>query len=86
MRTVLKRSAGRASFILVSAGMVGSVALSVVPTMAHATDHRPSAGVSWRVVTHTHPHSHRQMHDSNVALGPAVAYRRGANGVAHRVR
>jgi hypothetical protein len=82
MRTVLNRSTGRASFILVSAGMVGSVALSVVPVVAHAAGHRPHAGVSWHVATH----SHRQVHDSSVVLGPAVAYQRGANGVVHRVR
>jgi hypothetical protein len=31
MRTVLDRSAGRASFILVDSGMVGSVAFPAVP-------------------------------------------------------
>jgi hypothetical protein len=33
MRTVLNRSAGRASFILVSARMVGSVAFPAVPAV-----------------------------------------------------
>jgi len=39
MRTVLGRSAGRASFILVLAGMVGSAALPVVPAAAAAGSH-----------------------------------------------
>jgi hypothetical protein len=84
MRTVLKRSAGRASFILVATGMVGSVALPAVPALARVVaDHHPHAHVAAHVVA---THRHLRSHDGNVKLGPAVAYVRGKNGVVHRVR
>ena len=84
MRTVLNRSAGRASFILVATGMVGSVAFPAVPVLARAVaDHHPHARVAAQVVA-THPHRH--LRDGNVTLGPAVAYVRGKNGVVHRIR
>jgi hypothetical protein len=31
-------------------------------------------------------HQHDGLRDSNVRLGPAIAYVRGKNGVVHRVR
>jgi hypothetical protein len=84
MRTVLNRSTGRASFILVATGMVGSVAFPVVPAIARASaDHHPHAGAAAHIVA-THPHRH--LDDRGVVLGPAVAYVRGKNGIVHRVR
>ncbi len=70
MRTVLGRSAGRAAFILVTAGMVGSAALPAVPAAAGAAHHRTSV------------HHHR----SDVRIGHAVKYVRDADGTVHRVR
>jgi hypothetical protein len=72
MRTVLGRSAGRASFIFALAGMVGSVALPAVPAAAGAAHHRASV------------HQHR--HASDVEIGTAVKYVRTPNGKVHRVR
>ena len=70
MRTVLGRSAGRVTLILVSAGMVGSAALPAAPAAAGAVNHRPS--------TH-HP-------KSVVLIGDAVKYVRDADGTVRRVR
>ena len=70
MRTVLGRSAGRVTLILVSAGMVGSAALPAAPAAAGAVNHRPS----------TH-HS-----KSVVLIGDAVKYVRDADGTVRRVR
>jgi hypothetical protein len=73
MRTVLGRSAGRASLILVTAGMVGSAALPAVPAVAAVGSHKSSA----------HHHHH---HGSNVQIGDAVKYVRTDDGTVIRVR
>jgi len=70
MRTVLGKAAGRASLILVTAGMVGSAALPAVPAAAGAV-HRTSA--------------HHES-DSSVQIGDAVKYVREADGTVRRVR
>lgn len=70
MRTVLGRSAGRATLILVSAGMVGSAALPAAPAAAGAVNHRTSV------------HHHR----SDVQIGTAVKYVRDPDGTVRRVR
>ncbi len=79
MRTVLNRSAGRASFILAIAGMVGSVAFPAVPALARAAGHHSQ-----------HPavikHQPGARTGNTVRLGPAVAYVRGKDGVVRRVR
>jgi hypothetical protein len=72
MRTVLGRSAGRASLILVTAGMVGSAAFPAVPAAAAAGSHRNAA--------HHHHHSH------NVQIGTAVKYVKTDDGSVIRVR
>ena len=72
MRTVLGRSAGRASLILVTAGMVGSAALPAVPAVAAAGSHRSSA--------------HHHHHGSTVQIGTAVKYVKTADGRVIRVR
>jgi hypothetical protein len=71
MRTVLGKAAGRATLILVSAGVVGSAAFPAVPAAAGAVHHRASA----------HHHS-----DSSVQIGQAVKYVREADGTVRRVR
>jgi hypothetical protein len=78
MRTVLGRTAGRASLILVSAGVVGSAALPAVPAAAGAANHRVS-------VHHPAVAGHQQ-HRSDVQIGTAVKYVRAADGSVHRVR
>jgi hypothetical protein len=84
MRTVLNRSAGRASFILVLTGMVGSVAFPAAPVMAQAlAGHHPQARVATHAITR---HTQRHPKGGSVRLGPAVAYVRGPNGSVHRVR
>lgn len=75
MRTVLSRSAGRASFILVIAGMVGSVALPAVPALAGTASRHPAL---------RHGDGRQAHHD--VRLGPAVKFVRDAHGHVHRVR
>jgi hypothetical protein len=72
MRTVLGRSAGRASLILVTAGMVGSAVLPAVPAAAAANKHRISG--------------HHQHHGSSVQIGNAVKYVKTADGRVIRVR
>ena len=78
MRTVLGRTAGRASLILVTAGMVGSAALPAVPAAAGsaathaATAHRPTS------VGHQ-PRSATQ-------IGTAVKYVRESDGSVRQVR
>ena len=78
MRTVLGRTAGRASLILVTTGMVGSAALPAVPAAAgtaatHAAwAHRPAS------VGH-HPRSATQ-------IGTAVKYVRSSDGSVRQVR
>jgi len=72
MRTVLGRTAGRASLILVTAGMVGSAALLAVPAAAGATTQRPAhAG-----------HGHR----AATQIGTAVKYVRQPDGSVRQVR
>jgi hypothetical protein len=70
MRTVLGRSAGRVTLILVSAGMVGSAALPAAPAAAGAVNHRSSA-------------HHAK---SSVLIGDAVKYVKDADGTVRRVR
>lgn len=70
MRTVLGRAAGRASLILVSAGMVGSAALLAVPAAA-ATSHGAAV---------------RPAGSADTQIGTAVKYVRLPNGTVHRVR
>ena len=70
MRTVLGRATGRATLILVMAGMVGSAAGPVVPAAAGA-------------VTHRTPAHHR---GSDVRIGTAVKYVKDADGIVRRVR
>lgn len=70
MRTVLCRAAGRASFILVAAGMVGSAALPVVPASA-AAPHRASAKPAGAAETQ---------------IGDAVKYVRQPDGTIRRTR
>jgi hypothetical protein len=72
MRTVLGRSAGRATLIFVTAGMVGSAALPAVPAAAAAVKHRSSA--------------HHQHHRSTVQIGDAVMYVKTSDGTVIRVR
>ena len=79
MRTVLGRTAGRASLILVSAGMVGSAAFPAVPAAADAVHHRAP----------THQPASAGAHrpaDSTVAIGTAVKYVRDPDGTVRRVR
>jgi hypothetical protein len=70
MRTVLGRSAGRVTLILVSAGMVGSAALPAVPAAAGAGNPRSSV--------------HHQQ--SDVEIGNAVKYVKDGAGAVHQVR
>ena len=70
MRTVLGRSAGRVTLILVSAGVVGSAAFPAVPAAAGAVHHRTS-------VHH---------HTSDVRIGTAVKYVKNDRGQVRRVR
>ena len=70
MRTVLGRTAGRASLILVTAGMVGSAALPAVPAAAGAVHHRTSV------------HHHK----SDVRIGTAVKYVKNDRGQVRRLR
>lgn len=71
MRTVLGKAAGRATLILVSAGMVGSAALPAVPAAAGAVSHRNPA--------------HHEV-GSSVQIGDAVKYVKDADGTVRRVR
>ena len=71
MRTVLGKAVGRATLILVSAGMVGSAALPAVPAAAGAVSHRNPA--------------HRG-HHASVQIGDAVKYVKDADGTVRRVR
>ena len=70
MRTVLGRSAGRVTLILVSAGMVGSAAFPAVPAAAGAGNPRSSV--------------HQQQSDTQI--GDAVKYVKDGAGAVHRVR
>jgi len=72
MRTVLGRTAGRASLILVTAGMVGSAALPAVPAAAGSATH----------VVGTHRNDHRSV----TQIGTAVKYVREPDGSVRQVR
>ena len=78
MRTVLGRTAGRASLILVSAGVVGSAALPAVPAAAGAANHRTS-------VHHPATAGHHKPR-SAVQIGTAVKYVRDPDGTVRQVR
>jgi hypothetical protein len=78
MRTVLCRTAGRATLILVSAGVVGSAALPAVPAAAGAAHHRTP-------VRHSAPAGH-VADRSGTQIDTAVKYVRGADGSIHQVR
>jgi hypothetical protein len=78
MRTVLGRTAGRASLILVAAGMVGSAACLAVPAAADAAPHRVSAH-------RPAPAGHHQ-HRSGVQIGTAVKFVRNPDGSVRQVR
>jgi len=77
MRTVLGRTAGRASLILVATGMVGSAALLAVPAAAGAATH----------VAKTHStvgpagSSHK-----GTQIGTAVKFVREPDGTVRQVR
>ena len=78
MRTVLGRTAGRASLILVTAGMVGSAALPAVPAAAGtAANHAATAHRSVQA-----DHHHRAV----TQIGTAVKYVREADGSVRQVR
>ena len=78
MRTVLGRTAGRASLILVTAGMVGSAALPAVPAAAgSAATHAASAQRPARA-----GHHHRPV----TQIGTAVKYVRESDGSVRQVR
>jgi hypothetical protein len=80
MRTVLGRTAGRASLILVSAGVVGSAALPAVPAAAGAGTHVHRASAHHPVTAGHHKHR------SDVQIGTAVKYVRNPDGSVRRVR
>ena len=78
MRTVLGRTAGRASLILVTAGMVGSAALPAVPAAAGSVTHR---------VATAHRPAPAGHHDrSATQIGSAVKYVREPDGTVRQVR
>jgi hypothetical protein len=78
MRTVLGRTAGRASLIFVTAGMVGSAAFPAVPAAA--------GSVTPRVTTahRSAPAGHH--HRAATQIGTAVKYVREADGSVRQVR
>ena len=78
MRTVLGRTAGRASLILVTAGMVGSAALPAVPAVAGTAGHRHAA-------TH-HPAPAGHHGSTSTQVGTAVKYVRDPDGAVRQVR
>lgn len=78
MRTVLLGVAGRASLILVAAGMVGSAAFSASPAAAQ------SQGSSAQ-----HRHGHGRGGDAGpvkTEIGDAVKYVKAPDGSVRRVR
>jgi hypothetical protein len=83
MRTVLGRTAGRASFILVSAGMVGSAALPAVPAAAGTAPYRHLAV---RTASTHQPAPAGHHHRSATQIGTAVKYVRDADGTVRQVR
>jgi len=78
MRTVLGRTAGRASLILVTAGMVGSAALPAVPAAAGSAVHHAA--------TAHQPASAGHQHRAATQIGTAVKYVRSADGSVSQVR
>lgn len=78
MRTVLCRTAGRASLILAMAGVVGSAALPAVPAAAGAANNRAS-------VQHAAPAAHHTDR-SETQIGTAVKYVRNSDGSIRQVR
>jgi len=78
MRTVLCRTAGRASLILALAGVVGSAALPAVPAAAGAANNRAS-------VQHAAPAAHHTDR-SETQIGTAVKYVRNSDGSISQVR
>lgn len=80
MRTVLGRTAGRVSLILVSAGVVGSAALPAVPAVAGAATHQHVA-----VEPSPAPAGHRTA-PAATRIGSAVKYVRQPDGSVRKVR
>jgi hypothetical protein len=78
MRTVLGRTAGRASLILVTAGMVGSAALPAVPAVAGAANNR--------TLVHHPATAGGHKARSGVQIGTAVKYVRDPDGTVRQVR
>ena len=78
MRTVLCRTAGRASLILAMAGVVGSAALPAVPAAAGAANNRAS-------VQHAAPAAHHTDR-SGTQIGTAVKYVLDSDGSIRQVR
>jgi hypothetical protein len=76
MRTVLGRTAGRASLIFVTAGMVGSAALPAVPAAAGSATH----------VATTHTASRTGSPHPATEIGTAVKYVREPDGTVRQVR
>jgi len=75
--TVLGRTAGRASLILVTAGMVGSAALLAVPAAAGAATH----------VAKTHSTARPAgVSQKETRIGTAVKYVREPDGSVRQVR
>jgi len=79
MRTVLGRTAGRASLILVTAGMVGSAALPAVPAAAGAA--ASHAATAHRSASAGHHHNR-----AATQIGTAVKYVRESDGSVRQVR
>ena len=71
MRTVLGRTAGRASLILAIAGVVGSAALPAVPAVADAASHH---------------HARPAVSHKETRIGTAVKYVREPDGTVRQVR
>jgi hypothetical protein len=78
MRTVLCRTAGRASLIFVTAGMVGSAALPAAPAAAGAANNRASVQPAAAAAHHTDR--------SETQIGTAVKYVRNPDGSISQVR
>ena len=78
MRTVLGRTAGRVSLILVTAGVVGSAALPAVPAVAGTVRHHHT------VTHHPAPAGHRS--PAATQIGTAVKYVREPDGTVRQVR
>jgi len=79
MRTVLGRTAGRVSLILVTAGVVGSAALPAVPAVAATVRHHHT------VTHHPAPAGHRKS-STATQIGTAVKFVREPDGTVRQVR